>query len=287
MQLESLPPETRELTFMVKNDPSSLIHFDSLVARPRLYLANNLLRQFPSPVLDLSNLRLLSLRQNKLTYLPPGIRSLIRLETLNISANKLQSLPIEILDLFTKHRLTVLLCDPNPWLSRPSDDEQYGTKYMHCQRVSAQPRHITKLPPELIGWHTPLTLVASNAKPFDDIQPAIPSLSELVLRQLSVYNSSKRDLSTLMADDAPSKVVNLLQELHRAQNDGGRQCAYCGGGMVIPARKWIEWWDIMSSGSVFQSGVVRSGDYETLRKEIPSQPSLVLPFEVAVCGGCE
>lgn len=291
MSLESLPAETREIATMVKDDPSNLIHFDSLVARPRLYLSNNLFRQFPTPILDLSNLRLLSLRQNKLTHIPPGIRNLVKLETLNISGNRLQSLPIEVLDLMSKHRLTELHCDPNPWLVPPAQHDQDSTNNPDHQRISAQPRynctdHAGPVK-KIYTWHTPLTLTASTltsaATASDSIRQSMPSLTELVLRQLSRSNPTKRDLTSLMPEHTSPGVLSQLHDLHQAQLDGGRCCVKCGREFIRAGTTWIEWWDIMLNGVISRTGPATE---HVVQSPFPLTTSLVLPFEVADCGSC-
>lgn len=273
--LETVPLELRELATMVKDEPAHQLQFDSFVARPRLYLSNNLLRQLPIPVMELANLRLLSLRQNKLTRLPPGIRNLVKLETLNISGNKLQYLPLEVFQLVKHHRLTELLSDPNPWLQYTDDqkEEFSNTSYVTVPRNG-------------IAYTVGLRLIASNrehalsstAESEKDTLCHVPPLSEVVLRQLSRINNSKRDLSPLMPADCPPRVTDMLRDLHSAQSEGDRRCAWCQRQYVTPAKKWIQWWGIK----------VRSEKSEPPHEDSmhDDRPQHVLPFEVGICGGC-
>lgn len=287
LRLDRLPLELRELATMIKDDPACPMQFESLVARPRLYLSNNLLREFPAPILELGNLRLLSLRQNKLTRLPPGIRNLIKLETLNVSGNRLESLPIEVLDLMSNHRLVELQSEPNPW---KTCTEQQRRTDPEKTRLSSRPRlyisghHYT----EDEGYHTLLSLVATSRQIPNNKQqhltpgPTVPSLSEMVLRQLNRLNQSKRDLTPLMPEGTGPRVIDLLSDLHTAQNEGDRQCARCKRRYVTSAEQWIEWWDIRFKGMSSHADVVSSqigAAHQTGSRH-------VLPFEVAVCESC-
>lgn len=260
---------------MVKDEPAHQLQFDSFVARPRLYLSNNILRELPSPVTELTNLRLLSLRQNKLTRLPPGIRNLVKLETLNISGNKLQLLPVEVLHLVKHHRLTELLSDPNPWL-----------QYTNVQKEEIAETFYTTVPRNGVPCSVSLRLVASDREHFPssarvsegEEQCHVPPLSEIILRQLSKINNSKRDLSPLMPTDCPPRVTDMLRDLHCAQSEGDRHCSWCQRQYVRPAKRWIQWWGM----------TVRIEKFEPLPEGSfhDDQPQHVLPFEVGICGGC-
>lgn len=273
MRLETVPEGIRGLATMVSNDKADNLLYDSLVARPRLYLANNLLREVPSPVLELRNLRLLSLRQNKLTRLPAGIRNLVKLEEFNISSNKLQSLPIEVLDLMANHRLRKVHSEPNPWLEMP---EKQDTVWPLPSRLPNRAQwQVGQATETSTGSIITLKLTASTEKSVNTEAKAsrMPSLSELVLRQLSKVNSLNEDLSALMPKLAPNSVTEMLQDLRGAQEEGGRLCVGCKRPYVQAADKWIEWWYILGPSHLplATGGMDRSS---------------VLPFEVGICGGC-
>lgn len=282
MELDSLPLEVRQISTMIKDDPAAQMQFDSLVARPRLYLSNNLLRQFPTPLLELSNLRLLSLRQNKLTRLPPGIRNLVKLETLNISGNKLQYLPLEVLDLMINHRLTELLSEPNPWFTHA--EEESNARLRRSRLSSRQSLHTMLGIPKRSGedYHLILQLVATSEPreegPREPSQRQVPPLSEIVLRQLSKLNNSRRDLSPLMPEDAPVSIINMLKDLHGSQSDGDRKCAWCKRLYVMPGQTWMEWWDV--------NLVKKDRARDDLSDFGPAIGRHVVPFEVGICGGC-
>jgi len=282
MGLESLPLEVRELSTMIKDDPAAQILFESLVARPRLYLSNNVLRQFPTPLLELSNLRLLSLRRNKLSRLPPGIRNLVKLETLNLSGNKLQSLPVEVLDLMVNCRLTELLSEPNPWLT--CTKEQTDVRLLKSRLRSRPLLHTMVKDPKRSDedYHLILQQIGTSESRSEgsdnSLQRQVPPLSEVVLRQLSKLNNSKRDLSPLMPDEAPVSITDMLKDLAVSQNDGDRRCAWCKRLYVMPAQTWMEWWDV--------NLVKKDRARDDLSELAPAIGRHVVPFEIGICGSC-
>lgn len=82
----------------------------------KLFLGNNQLSTFPSALLNLQHLTVLSLRNNKLTELPPAIAKLTNLTTLNIANNRLRHLPGELIDLMEcASGLHTLNIHPNPF----------------------------------------------------------------------------------------------------------------------------------------------------------------------------
>ncbi|KAK6367115.1 hypothetical protein LTR64_007975 [Lithohypha guttulata] len=283
MSIDTLPAELRELATIVKDDPADLAQFESLVARPRLYLSNNLIREFPTPILELSNLRLLSIRQNKLTRLPPGIRNLTKLETLNISGNRLQHLPVEVLDLMAHHRLSELHSEPNPWMwystNHVGNYAPYSTKRRLSYDNKARRNDMTfDISAGLVAAReqvNEMTAAASTNQP----KSSVPRLSELVLRQLSQVNNSKTDLSALLPSDAPPTVTTMLGDLYTAQTEGGRRCACCQRLYINPARRWIEWWRVWVRMAVAENPV--SGLH---RPHLSSDQTL--PFEVGICEAC-
>lgn len=282
MNLEKLPTAVGELATMIKDDSASSLQFESLVARPRLYLSNNTFREFPTPILELSNLRLLSIRQNKLTRLPPGIRSLVKLETLNVSGNRLQYLPIEVLDLMSYHRLVELQSEPNPWMTSTEAQRTNDPS----TRISNRPRLYVRsqADDDQEGYHTLLSLVATSRQQSPKEKESsqtlkVPSLSEMVLRQLNKVNHSKRELAPLMPEGTGARVIELLDDLHTAQTEGDRQCARCKRRYIVPAEKWTEWWDLRFRGMSSHADVLG-------RVSASSSSGHVLPFEVGVCEQC-
>ncbi|KAL0475279.1 hypothetical protein QR685DRAFT_512242 [Neurospora intermedia] len=108
----------------------------------KIFLGNNQLSRFPSALLDLQHLTVLSLRNNKLAELPPVIAKLKNLTTLNIANNRLRHLPGELIDLMESaigfHTLNI---HPNPFFQPKDrryflDDDLIQHKYEYRTRGS-------------------------------------------------------------------------------------------------------------------------------------------------------
>ena len=204
----------------------------------QLYLASNLLTQFPSPILDLQNLRVLSLRNNNLTTIPPTIRELVNLEVLNVASNQLRELPFELIELARFHNLSKIICNPNPWYldeAHSADDPE--SLNMSCETMF-MPQ--SKSPGTILIRAKVQSLAPGDVKEVQ--QSSVPSLTELVLRQLSkTVSRSQPDLGTFMPSDTPQSILEPLSLIH---SQPGRQCTRCHRNIVIPHRAWLEWWSM-------------------------------------------
>lgn len=241
MSLLSLPDQVSDLRTLCKQAdivPGMLDIGSSFESRLQLYLASNLLTQFPSPILDLQNLRVLSLRNNNLTIIPPTIRELVNLEVLNVASNQLRELPFELIELARFHNLSKIISNPNPW----DLDETDSANDQESQSV---PCHTSFAPLANASGPTLTRAEVQLMTPGDSTgvqQSSIPSLTELVLRQLSkTVSRSQPDLSTLMPFDTPASVLEPLRLIH---SQPGRQCTRCHRNIVIPYRAWLEWWSM-------------------------------------------
>ncbi|KIW15260.1 hypothetical protein PV08_05305 [Exophiala spinifera] len=221
--LDSLPEEITSLQTLAKQDeivPGMLDTGTDLEPQLRVYLANNLFTTFPAPILELKNLRLLSLRNNCLTSIPPGIRDLVNLTTLNIAGNQLNELPWEIVGLARSHKLTRLIAAGNPWrqqrpLTLGQENTSDGLSNMLSQPVGERGR--------------------KSAAP----SGGVPSLSETVLRQLARLDPKQKiDFRGLMPNGTSDMVLDKLDLLKTQPN---RQCGYCGRLMVMAASENLEW----------------------------------------------
>ena len=234
--LPGLPPEIRELVYLTKqtNMVSGMMeNGTSFEARLRLFLANNYLRTLPLPVLDLTNLRELSLRRNKLTKLPAGIRNLVNLERLNVSGNKLSYVPFEIVELAQKHHLFELITFSNSW------EVPAGLKFTDTNMVCMRTYHA----PEMLG-PSDLQLrryIGPRSEPDIKLDCTVPSLTEMCLRQMAKLHPLE-DLRRYVPLDTPSSVLSALQDLHETLEEGGIRCNRCGTTIVQPATQEIEWW---------------------------------------------
>ena len=242
LSLSDLPPEVAELSCLTKQAnfvTGMLENGTSLETHLRLFLGNNFLRRLPLPVLDLTNLRELSLRRNKLTKLPAGIRSLVNLEKLNVSANKLTYLPFEVIDLIAHHRLRELTTEPNLWDTPPH--LKSGNEYT----TSLQPLNI--LLRSHMSIHRRLCPVFEAVEaPIAITSPRVASLTEMSLRQL-VRARPLEELGQYMPSGTPEIVFDALHVLDEVLQEGGRCCNSCQRAIVLPGREWTEWWIASSS----------------------------------------
>ncbi|EXJ85529.1 hypothetical protein A1O1_05893 [Capronia coronata CBS 617.96] len=244
MSLSSLPSEITTLQTLSKQDeivPGMLDIGTDLEPHLRLYLGNNLFTKVPTPILELRNLRVLSLRQNNLTSIAPGIRELVNLEDLNVAGNNLTELPFEVLELMRFHKLHQLRTEPNPWKRiQPPVEKVLETPLpaSHDQRPSP---------------HTQLDFIlegSSQRHNGSDLNVErgfgkVPSLTEMVLRLLAKINvQSKIDLRSFMPPDSPSTV---LRDLGILVNQPDRRCTTCRRPIVLAGKEWIEWWVIVDN----------------------------------------
>ena len=275
MSLTSLPPQIRLLGTLTKDTnlvPGMLDHGEDFEAQVRVFLASNLLRRVPREILDLTNLRELSVRQNKLTHLPPGIRNLVNLEILNIAGNKLTYLPFEIVELVRWNHLRTILDSNNPWPTNPdAKDLAPGLKWLVPWGGMAVSR-----------WQVqrPVTTYQTEGQH----QHCVPSLCEMTLRSLSRLNPDG-DLREYMPDDTPPSVLSALEALHESQLDGGYECSSCGRTIVQAPYQEVEWWYIGSGPRTLERGLF---GISGVSKPDAYGPGEALPVKRMFCRrGCE
>lgn len=97
----------------------------------------------------------------------------------------------------------------------------------------------------------------------------VPSLLELALRSCS-RTSQLPFLPSYLPDDAPAHLPDLLRRIvtqgDTNANSGALPCSSCRRRVIVPAARWIEWWDLRklriqnepanTSSVVFNLGVV-------------------------------
>ena len=279
LALTSLPPEIVSLVTLTKQTnlvSGMLDHGENLEAQLRLFLGNNLLRRVPLEVLDLTNLRLLSLWSNKLTSIPTGIRRLVNLEGLNIAGNRLRYLPFEIVELARFHKLRAITAEPNHWLPNPTR--------VDVERISRWLRPRTGVCfYQWNGWNG--YDADSDSSEFTHSFPTVPSLTEVALRSLARL-PSKDDLREFMPPDTPAQVLVGLQTLQESYLDGGYQCSRCHRQIVQARHKEVEWWALVvdpGRAKKTDPGPERPENVADLRRIYEA-----LPFQRMLCRhGCE
>jgi Leucine-rich repeat (LRR) protein len=256
LQLDGLPAEISLLKSLTKHNritdlPANDQGYSSIEAKLRLYLGNNALFRVPTAILELDNLRLLSLRQNNLSHIPAGVRKFVNLESLNISGNRLRYLPFEIIELFHRHSLVELVADPNPW-----EECMFGQEGGAVDEVSLtnQRKCLDDGRGYLKAHIGRSTLFRANGTPYvesksstsvDANKSRAPHLTELVLRRLAKVPKLSSIDSTVI-EELPETMQRMLSEVQDAQMGGGRQCTKCHSAIVMPRKQWLEWWSIGS-----------------------------------------
>lgn len=249
MGLDYLPPAVTDLKSMIKRIKSNAIdaNLAPFEAKLKIFLGNNNFTQLPPPLLEITNIELLSIRQNSLNDIPPGIRVLKQLKSLNVSANNIQYLPYEVIEMLRFGVLTELNESPNPWMAPPELTDRIldispmaiitGWLQKHW-RIGLR-RQIVSKPVE---FYPDGSFRQCKDGAVATLRPTY--LSEMVLRALMKHNTTKIDLSTLLSEDHPQSVHRLLKTLYQAQTGGGRVCTFCHSEMILPRYQWYEWWHV-------------------------------------------
>ncbi len=249
MSLSTLPSEVISLNTLSKQDeivPGMLHIGTDLEPQLRLYLGNNLFTKIPSLVFDLRNLRMLSLRNSCLTSISPAIRELSNLECLNIAGNQLAELPGEVLDLIISGRLREFMAYPNPWKqhpARPTERLSLGA----IRRIQNG---------SLTLWSAPTIYPrVTDRRPLPSQDSCVPSLTELILRQLSnIDPRGETPFSDYMPSGSPQSVMDHLKFLEQHSD---RRCASCKRTVILAGEEQLEWWGV-SSGHSFDDTTMRT-----------------------------
>ena len=242
MGVESAPNESlrrlRSLTRhgTIQDLPPSKDAYVPIEPALRLYLSNNLIRFFPSEILNLKNLRVLSLRHNKLTRIPPALAMLPNLEHLNIAGNKLRRLPFELLRLYERRNF-VMIAHPNPFEEFQSDQVVPGW-HQSLQSIalhSPEARCST-------SYFNPDGSETSSTPP--RTMPRSPSLVELALQKCQNLPdlAVMKDWCTI--GEGPESLSRLLAAAQEANEYGRSECTSCGRSFIIPRAEWTEWWEL-------------------------------------------
>ncbi|MEG3921736.1 COR domain-containing protein [Microcoleus sp. T3_A4] len=154
LDLEELPPEIGKCTQL---EMLVLGKFDK---EKRRWVGNKL-TEFPDAVLQLTNLKTLSLVENQITSIPEAIGQLSNLRDLNLSINQITSIPEDLAQL---SNLTKLYLHTNQITSIPEDLAQLSnlTKlYLGKNQITSIPEDLAQLSnlTELVLWNNQITSI--------------------------------------------------------------------------------------------------------------------------------
>jgi Leucine-rich repeat (LRR) protein len=200
----------------------------------RLYLSNNSIPSFPSEILNLSNLRVLSLRHNKLTKVPPSLARLPNLEHLNLAGNKLRHLPYEMLRLYDRGGFQ-MIATPNPLEQLQSD-----------QAVPEREFNLSSfLEPSLVA-RSSASYFRIDGLRVGDTMPRLltraPSLVELALQKCSKLPDLAEIKDWCAVGEGPATLSTLLAMAQEVNEYGDLECTGCGKSFIVPRAEWTEWW---------------------------------------------
>lgn len=256
------------------------VFFEQRQPAIQLYLAANGIDRFPTGVLNIQHLTVLSLRGNNLRELPPALASLTQLRFLNVAQNALQYLPAELLTLLKpRGRLEDLKCQPNPFFDIKEDSYHvYGSAEYELGTFGVTEEACS----EKEGFKLTATLrarspvqfshrgtVVSNFKlpPAQDVSTGVrwnileqekfwhlqtpraarqgqrrgpASLFEQALR-VAVTGTNHDITQQLLCDPmAPDHLLPTFQRAAEVEELGGQSCCVCKRDMVVPATEWVE-----------------------------------------------
>jgi Leucine Rich repeats (2 copies) len=261
MSLEEVPNTSlRRLRALTKHStvqdmPPSQEAYSSIEPALRLYLSTNALRIFPSEIINLTKLRVLSLRHNKLTKIPPGIGRLPNLEQLNIAGNELQNLPFELLGLYETRPSFNMVATPNPF-------KQFGGEHLIPNNDP-----ITSTSGPSIVARTKARYFYANGSELNT--PPSPPLLELALQKCALLPDLTEIQTWCTTGNGPTTLSTPLALAQEAGEYGDNICTVCRRRFVVPRVKWLEWWSLRPCMGLAE-----------LNPQLPSWPifACVLPF---------
>lgn len=297
--MKTIPPgllrPLRHLTKLptIREPPVAEDVYTSLEPFLRLFLAGNSLAKVSSELFELSNLKVLSLRNNKLTEIPPAIRRLTSLQEVNLSVNRLRYLPWELLWLIKKGDLKHLIIRSNPllqieeaeiaqWHSLSPSQQTFSVENLRQPEYDGPapeeawaPIHIATGPVRRFNMDGfPMTEAQTSTPPSKENKSNVPSLREVSLVSLNRSNFFDLTPDSELAG-LPEMMLRLLRYAREVRTAGCRCCSICNRSFVLPRTGWIEWWDC----STYENGLKGPrGSRDKLRP---------LPFQRLGCSwGC-
>lgn len=259
----------------VTEAPKTENAYTSLLPFLRIYLPSNNLTSISPEILELKNLKVLSVRNNRISSLPSSIGKLKALETLNLSVNHIRYLPWELLGLLQgelKHLIVggnpfpnIADCEIATWynVSGKSDKAETGSDQTVEAETSRNGLYLTKWewdPPAHIDLWGVVRVATGPVKRLDMDGQRVgnasspdttttwaahpPSLRELALRTLVKMPGLER-----VTDEELTEFPPLLRPLFSLakswRSNGGWRCSVCEREYVHPRTQWTEWWDCM------------------------------------------
>jgi hypothetical protein len=253
--------------------PEELFKLETLSV---LSLRSNAFEELPPRIRNLNNLKELNISQNQLRYLPFEILDLFsidsNLENLQLHPNPFfePQFPSEESELEvpqykiglgsktrTRPRRGAVCCvQPDP--GRRSWHPRWKVTYKartHIRYLSPDGLLIQgpKLPDtqdttSTFGSQKSLEVANPNEpqhppEPRGAYHSHAPSLLEVALSACS-QSPQLAHLPTLLHDECPAYLSELLIKAAAKKDSGGSKCTICSRNFIVPRAEWIEWWEI-------------------------------------------
>lgn len=248
----------------VTEAPKTEKAYTSLLPFLGIYLPSNNLTCISPEILELKNLKVLSVRNNRISSLPSSISKLKALETLNLSANHLRYLPWELLGLL-QGELKHLIVRPNPFPNIADCEIATWHHHISARSDEAEPSrdgvYLTKWewdPPADIDLWGVIRVATGPVKRLDMDGQGVenastpdttttwaahpPSLRELALRTL-VKMPGLEHVTDEELTEFPPLLRPLFSLAKSWRSNGGWRCSVCERPYVHPRTQWTEWWD--------------------------------------------
>ncbi len=177
----------------------------------RLALEQLKLVDFPHTILELKNLKYLSLYTNQLIALPPEINRLTNLTVLNFSSNQLSDLPPEITRLTN---LTALSLSSNQLIALPPEI----TRLTNLTTLSLDSNQLIALPPEITRL-TNLTTLDLDSNQLIALPPEITRLTNLITLRLLNNPIKQPPLEIATDENNIEKIRNYFEEIEAQGED--------------------------------------------------------------------
>jgi hypothetical protein len=212
-----------------------------------IYATHNRLKILPPRLLDIRNIKVLSLRDNKLKKIPGKIQNLTRLTDFSIANNEMKVVPYQILKL---PNLVNFLARPNSGLIELSDQDESTYYCINDEKRSEDVdirRYVSKLKftdSSILSSSSQFQLTLKSDRELAETVSAVPKLSELSLRAFSKYSASYFD--TMHWQRNVPRHIQLQMTKSIQKRIYGETCSVCDHITVNPIAKSLEWWDFKS-----------------------------------------
>lgn len=245
----------------VTEAPTTENAYSSLQPFLRIYLPNNNLSNISPEIMELKDLKVLSVRNNRIYAVHSNIRNLKALEVLNVSVNQISYLPWGLLELL-QGELKHFTARPNSFPEIEESDVATWHRGSGQANDGETPQDALQFSeyegdPPADAWRA-IRVATGQVERLDMDGQTVesnspksstttwsahpPSLRELALRTL-VKMPGLEHVTDGELIEFPPLLVPLFSLARSWRSDGGWRCSVCEREYVHPRTQWTEWWD--------------------------------------------